>query len=314
MEQDAPVLIIGPPRSGTTLLATMLNAHPRLFVANETKVLINLLPGPGKPHRPLSKARAATMLRQLELNELMGAAPLPRYSDLFAQADEPTVPTFLQELFRHLARREGKSRWGEKTAVAYRNLEAIRCAFPNACFLGLERAPEEIAASYERIVPKWGSIGGMTHWIDFRRAVARQDSAFRIHLVSYPELVREPEDTLRRVCEFLDEEFCPQMLQFHRTRRAAELKQSPEFAGASMPLRQRANAPMAIPGGTRGRVMRWLIDVGNHAKTRATGPRPLERLLRIGLYCRAAAWEIRQPDFRQRIARKLTSGGIGGRV
>ena len=302
-EQDAPILIIGPPRSGTTLLATMLNAHPHLFVANEAKVFVRLLPRAGNVQTPLSEERAASVLRELERNEMSAHAPLPRAEEMLAGARETTVPEFLRELFRRLAAREGKRRWGEKTAVAYRNLDAIRAAFPDARFLGLDREPEQIADSYERMVPKWGALGGLVHWIDYHRAVARQDATFEIRRVSYGRLVEEPEDTLRGVCAFVGEEYVPEMLQFHRTARARQLSGSPVFSGASRPLYQHSRRSSPGTSGFHGGLMRRLVEVGKHAGATTLQPQLWERVVRCSLWVRASLWEIRQPDFWRRIIR-----------
>ena len=37
-----PLFLIGSPRSGTTLLAKILNSHPRVLITNETAVFLQL--------------------------------------------------------------------------------------------------------------------------------------------------------------------------------------------------------------------------------------------------------------------------------
>jgi hypothetical protein len=299
----APILIIGPPRSGSTLLATMLNAHPRLFIANEAKVLVTLLPRASTYGTSLSKEVVAEILRDLEQNELAHHAPLPRAEELLPAMGPPTVSALIRRLFQLLAHREGKARWGEKTAVAYRRLDEIRRSFPEACLIALDRDPWQIASSYDKRIPKWGALGGLMDWIDYRRALARQGSSFQIHIVSYEKLVTKPEDTLREVCAYLGEDFCPTMLEFHRTERAAKLKTSPEFAGASRPLFAPPKPSAHLRQGIRSRLIQTLIDTGHRTNSRALRPGLWELLLRAGLFARASLWELRQPDFRYRLFR-----------
>lgn len=300
----APVLIIGPPRSGSTLLATMLNAHPRLFIANEAKVFVQWLPG--ALDQPVGEPLADKLIADLESNELEGLAPLPGGREVLNRAADKTMPGFLRALFEMLADREGKARWGEKTAVAYRALAEIRSAFPDAQLLALDRDPQQIAASFDKMIPKWGGLGGLLEWIDFRRAVT--ESAAPIHMVSYQGLIRDPEGTLRQVCAFLGEEFDPAMLEYFKTPRAKALEASPVFAGASRPIDPEKQQAAPVLQGIRGRLAQWLLEVGNRSGDGLMRPSWGERILRAMLFVKATAWELGQPDFTHRVFRRLRRG------
>jgi hypothetical protein len=293
-----PVLIIGPPRSGTTLLATMLNAHPRIFVAHEAKVFVKLLPRSRSYGSALSVDTAGGILRDLETNELLSYAPLPTPGQVSGRMSERTIPALIRSLFELLAEREGKARWGEKTAVAYRQLDAIRAAYPDALLMGMDRDPLQIASSYQKTIPKWGALGGLTNWIDYRRALARQVSAFPFHVVSYDNLTSSPEEELRRVCAYIGEEFHPAMLDFHRTERAARLKGSREFGGVARGLFRPAPPDDRLRRGFQGRMVNMLLAAGSAAR-----PGWRERVLRAGLFVRALLWDLRQPEFRRRLQR-----------
>ena len=148
-------------------------------------------------------------------------------------------------MFELLAQHEGKARWGEKTAVAYRQLNAIRRAFPDAKLIALDRDPLQIAASYDKMIPKWGALGGLMDWIEFRRAI----TGGGIHMVPYEGLIGDPAGTLRQVCEFLEEEFSASMLEYFKTQRAKMLEASPVFAGAARPInREKLPEAPAISG------------------------------------------------------------------
>ncbi|HSJ30315.1 MAG TPA: sulfotransferase [Longimicrobiales bacterium] len=246
--QSRPILIIGAPRSGTTLLATMLNAHPDIFVANETKLLIDFLPD--------DTSASTDHVSSQRLAEEAGARglALAPAADIAGPASAPDSAAEMRRLFMGAAELQGKRRWGEKTAVAYRRLPAIARHFPDACFIGLERDVADVAASYERINPTWGAAGGVLHWLQFRRAVARQGPGFRFLLVRYEDLVLNTELTLRRLCDFVGEPFHAAMLRHHETERARDLSRSPEFAGASNAVYTGAVSP------ERPTAPRWLIE------------------------------------------------------
>jgi hypothetical protein len=119
-------------------------------------------------------------------------------------------------------------------------------------------------------------------------------------------LTAAPEEELRRVCEYVGEEFHPAMLEFHRTKRAAQLRDKPEFSNVSRGLFQPAAPDAQLGGGLRGRIATRLVETGHRAAA-GLSPDPAlpERGLRACLFARAALWEVRQPQFRDRIRRRI---------
>lgn len=243
-----PILIIGAPRSGTTLLATMLNAHPDVFLANETKLLIDFLPENPGPIEVETVARR--LLAAAEERELVD---LPTLSELVDGAQGTDVAGIVRRLFETMARTRGKERWGEKTAVAYRRLPVIVRDFPDACYIGLDRNLPKVAASYARINPQWGPEGGLLHWLDYHRTLARHGRGLGILRVRYEQLVDDPPLALREVCRFVGVPFDPAMLQHHLTTRARDLGRAEEFAGASRPVYRRSeqDGPDPLPAWLR---------------------------------------------------------------
>lgn len=288
---DAPILIVGAPRSGTTLLATMLNAHPRLYLANETKLLIDFLPDDTYPVGDPDQ----TGERLVQAAESRGIRGTPS-PDVLANDDRADMATLIRRLFEAVAREHGKERWGEKTAVAYRRLPAIHRAFPDALYIGLHRSLSNVAASYARINPQWGSAGGLLHWLDFHRAVARQGRDFRFHLVRYEELVSDTAGTLREVCDFVGLDYDPVMLEHHRTERAKRLATAPEFAGAARPVHRPTEEAPPLPG--------WMLR---------SAERHVARLLREKRPVRRPVWEpvLRTLVYARLPLREARAEGVG---
>jgi hypothetical protein len=285
-----PVLIIGAPRSGTTLLATMLNAHPRLFVANEAKILLHVLRRVRDPHAPVSRAELAGLLERAGKRELSGYAPLPALEQVLPEDAQPTYANLLNGLFAALARSEHKVRWGEKTAVAYRGLASLASAFPDARFIAVFRDPIDVARSYAKVNPKWGRIGALVHLTEFHRALALHRSAIALHIVDYRQLVTHPDSTLREICAFIGEDYSPQMLAFDTTARARNLSASPVFSGASRPLYNRSSTAADVDP-----VLKWAMPIYTWHVTRIAAGRttvPLWEWVVKGLvYARAAVYQ-----------------------
>lgn len=305
MSESRPILIIGAPRSGTTLLATMLNAHPNIFLANESKLLIDFLPD--AESRQDSVALADALVAEAQARAVTRAlSPSETTSE-----QDSDVAQLLRRLFGTAAFQRGKRRWGEKTAVAYRRLPAIVRAFPDACYIGVERDLVGMSTSYARINPKWGASGALVHWIDFKRSIARQGRDFPILLVDYESLVSTPERTLNEVCRFIGEDFDPAMLRYYETPRARSLQDSPEFAGAGRPLYSRGRARSEANG-----IPHWLLEstlrYGRSLARHREYVRPpaWEPFLRTFVNLRAAVWEARHggvPSTLDKIKRSLAS-------
>lgn len=229
-------VIVGAPRSGTTLLRLMLDAHPELAIPPETSFVTAAaaLAGSGADLR----ARFVETITAFPPN-----APnwhdfgVPREALADAvQALEPfTVADGLRAFYRLYAQRFGKSRWGEKTPDYSFHIGTIAALLPEARFIHLIRDGRDVAASWRQ---QWFSPGHEPEvlaqaWAD-RVQAARSAGARSAHYteVSYEELVARPETVLRRLCGFLDlpwssqvlnhQERAPRRLGEHRARVALD--------------------------------------------------------------------------------------------
>lgn len=217
MLSDEPIFIVGVPRSGTTLLASILSAHGRLACGPETAFFASL--AAGEPLlRPGDWPGAAISFA--ESTRLEGESLLERYDvsrqelrGLLADA-EPDPVGVLKALGEVTARRAGKARWMEKSPVHLLYVRQIRWWFPLAPIVRIVRDPRDVALSLTRV--PWGPgdlIGGLLYW---RRFHERSRSFFESDPISftvrYEDLVERPKETLRQVCSFLGEEPEPGML------------------------------------------------------------------------------------------------------
>jgi len=291
-----PILIIGAPRSGTTLLTTMLNAHPNIFMANEAKIFVRILPHMDKYPSPIDERTANSIIKRLETQELYYLSPLPTVAEILQGHTNMDLTMFLRALFEALASREGKKRWGEKTAVAYRQLNLICKSFPDAHLLAVERNPYEMAASYIKINPKWGALGALIHWLDFKRAIAREISPkSKILIVSYEKLVTHPDSALREACNHIGEKFDVAMLDFYKTARANSLASDKTYAGPARPLYRPPGPPDYLHHGLKGTIIHHLISGAPRIERR---PTLLYLIVKTWVYIHAVLWEIKNKILR----------------
>ena len=228
-------MIVGAPRSGTTLLRFMLDAHPALAIPPETGFVAACAQLKGR----------GESLRQRFLATVLNFPPdAPGWSDFqIAEEDfrarvseiEPfTVAAGLRAFYQLYASRCGKPRCGDKTPMYCLHLAAIEKILPEAHFLHLIRDGRDTALSLR---PMWFSPGGdirtlATYWREAVTTARAQGARCRHYIeVRYEDLVLRPAEVLARVCDFLDLSFDGGMLNYYE--RAA--KRLEEHRGRTRP-------------------------------------------------------------------------------
>lgn len=216
-EADRPVLILGCPRSGTTLLRVMLNAHPRIAVPPETRFLIPAYVRRGR-FGDLRKPRGRRRLVRFVVDR-----PTSRFGRLGLEAEAaraamtaapPTLGSVLAAGFAGYAARFGKARWGDKRPFYYSFVDELDRLFPRAQFVHVVRDGRACVASLKRPPFDYSSERAMVTWLNAVtscRQAARRLGPGRYHELRYEDLVAEPEKELRRLCDFLGEEYDPAM-------------------------------------------------------------------------------------------------------
>lgn len=213
----APFLV-GVPRSGTTLLRLMLDAHPALAIPPETGFGVLLT-------NPAVVAGGPV--------ELLGAVTsLPTWPDLGFERDQLlarlrrvrpwSAADGVRTIFTAYAQRHGKPRWGDKTPVHVRHMSTIARHLPEAHFVNIVRDGRDVAASVRDLPISPGGIEAIAlDWRDqIRDARVQAVSLSHYREVRYEQLVADPEAVLRELCACLALDFDPAMLRAHE--RAAE--------------------------------------------------------------------------------------------
>jgi len=249
--QPPAPFIVGLGRSGTTLLRLMLDAHPGLAIPPETHFLPDLI--------RQCRNRADTCPVFLEkLRQAQNLSDFHLSWDSLEQRVGDLEPFSLGEgirvFYRLYAERFGKARWGDKTPGYEARMKLIGELLPEARFIHVIRDGRDRALSLRKVY--WGaqSVTDMANqWVRRIRAARRQARHLPHYLeIRYEDLVREPEQTLRKVCEYIELDFDPVMLEFHRTgaERIAELEDLPpggKQAPASAQLRRSIHPLAARP-------------------------------------------------------------------
>lgn len=197
-----PIFVVGMPRSGTTLVESILAAHSRVFGGGELPALYDIY------EELLAVARS------------QGVAAAR--SRLVADA-ENWRQRYLAALPEH-----GNSAYVvDKQPLNFRGIALLRMLFPHAPVFWMRRHPVDVGLSIYRhkFAKRWpcahrladiGHYYGVhermfSYWLDRFGA--------SIQVVDYAELVRNAEPAIRKLLAAADLEFEPACLQPHQTRR-----------------------------------------------------------------------------------------------
>ena len=229
VSDTAPVLVGGCGRSGTTLLAAMLDSHARLCCGPESR----LFPNPG-----VNPDRLAELyhIPGDEVRRLISASG--------------SKGQFIESFAAAYCQRSGKARWAEKTPGNVRSLDYIFERFPRAKFIHMIRDGRDVVCSL-RTHPKYKLVKGervetgirrpvrpcAERWVRYVRAGLRWRGDPRYAEVRYEELVADTAGTLRRVTEFLGEPWDDAMLRYYeRQPGSAEGLRAIQNPGADRPV------------------------------------------------------------------------------
>jgi hypothetical protein len=241
---DRPVIIGGCPRSGTTLLRTMLHCHPELAIPRETRFVIEAWDRRkrfGDLHDADNRRRLARWIFAREKSDAdrFGLDPDAAVERLVAAP--PTLGSLLAMCFVMYAEKDGKARWGDKRPKYAARMTAVWDLFPSAHFVNVVRDPRACVASMRalgwydgRIAPAvelWErSLNTVNDW---RPKLA----ADQLLEVRYEDLVADPEAILGRVASFcgLDAggDAMGRMLAYHRRE---EVRSERYHANVARPL------------------------------------------------------------------------------
>lgn len=236
-----PFFVVSAPRSGSTLLRLMLDAHPQLAVPPPGWLFDLVYPylySYGDLGQPANLLALAEDMLQAPTVGKWPVKPEPR--DLVRAAPRPTFAGLYEALHVAYANAEGKQRWGEKTPRNAFWIDEIRALFPDAQFIHIVRDGRDQAIDIsDSLLWPYSVYSGANLWQRYVSAV--RESATRLPVdayfeIRYEDLCAEPETRIRRLCEFLREDFDPRMLAPHETRSARAWSEHPLHAKTAQPI------------------------------------------------------------------------------
>ncbi len=211
-ESELPVLIVGMPRSGTSLIEQILASHPRVFGAGELDAI-------GRIVAALPKA----------LGDLAG------YPDCATLLDAAAACRFGEEYVSRLRVVGGDAlRVTDKMPGNFLNLGFVALLLPNARIIHCRRQPLDVCLScyfqhFTSVMPfTWNLSDLGRYYRDYERLMAHWRKVLPLSMleIDYEELIDNQEETSRRIVDFVGLEWDDACLEFHKTDRPVKTASS----------------------------------------------------------------------------------------
>ncbi|MGD1855758.1 MAG: sulfotransferase [Leptolyngbyaceae cyanobacterium] len=217
-----PVFIVGCPRSGTTLLQSLLASHSEIASFPESKFFVDLVWLPEETSRRYALGLVSKRLRStLEL--FLEAVDRPDLKRKLPKLPlvQPYVHSF-KLILSELTQSQDKSIWLEKTPEHLMRLKYVERYMPEARIIHIVRSGTDVVASLYDIAHRypehWGHTfstvdGCIKRWTD-DIAISHEYLEKPNHtLVHYEQLVANPANEVRRLCKFVGVPFEEQMIE-----------------------------------------------------------------------------------------------------
>ena len=208
-----PFFVVGSARSGTTLLRVILNAHPEVTVPPESRFVTELWRGD-------RDVEVGAFLDALAEHRQFRSWNLP-IDDIRAQLQGAGVVPYVRAIeaaYVAYAKRASKPLWGDKTPRYIEHIPFLDELFPAGRFVHLVRDGRDVALSYANVPfgPKTVAKAAALWARRVRTGVAdgRPLGGSRYMELRYEDLVSEPDARVKAMCEFLEIEFVPEMMEY----------------------------------------------------------------------------------------------------
>lgn len=216
---SSPIFIGGLDRTGKTLMRLMLSAHSKIAITRRTYLWPKYnnkfgdLKQPENLNRCLVEILDSKTIANFELDG-------DRIRELFLKGNA-TYPRLFAIILMQFADSQGKTRWGEQMGMIEQYADLIISAYPDAKIIHMIRDPRDrYTEKFADQNSKPGKVGWETErWL---KSISLADRNLQRYpdnylVLRYESFTSQPEETMRKVCDFIGEYYEQNMLTMENT-------------------------------------------------------------------------------------------------
>ncbi len=232
---NKPLFVIGSPRSGTTLVRIMINAHPNLLIPPENGGAIIYWYDKYKDWA--KKDLQSNRVRQY-VDDLLSTKKIDTWhlakEDVLQMIHELEPDNYAAlSACAYLAygkkTQNNLHTWGDKNNFLIKHIDTLYELYPDAYFLYFIRDGRDVACSYKALSNK--KISGQyapnlpsnaseiaNHWVNNNEAALKSFEKIpenQLLTCYYEDLVQNTEQEAKRICNFVGEPYSTQMLNYN---------------------------------------------------------------------------------------------------
>lgn len=221
-----PFFIVGVGRSGTTLLQSMMNAHPEICFPPEIHFVCKYIAN-RRAHRIFNAGGLdllAKHLRDDKYVKQLGVDINKALEPFYLRQQRFSFANLFKQILCLYGNRKGKSRIGEKDPKNLEYLSEIKKAFPEAHIIHLIRDPRDVVVSRQKA--NWSKnrsffahVFACREQLKICRSKGIKLFKERYHEIFYENLIAEPEGTLKKLCDRIGVKYNGAMLNFQKAAR-----------------------------------------------------------------------------------------------
>ena len=223
--ENGMFFVVGCGRSGTTLMKSMLNAHPQIYLPHETSFFTGVSRGSFGTDATTVDEKIELMISKWWLADMRLSKESIRKH--LGQQEGSWRNLFIA-MMASLANDQAFRCFGEKTVNHVEYADELLNAYPSCRMIQVLRDPRAAFASFRAAPIGSNEVSQFVKdWTMAAEVDERLNANPRYHRVQFEHLILEPERIARSLCEFLKIEFDPGMMEFHKRK---EPGYSPEQA------------------------------------------------------------------------------------
>ena len=227
----SPLIVVGMPRSGSTLLTRILNESPDLFIVNDFYYLqyVDSVNGFTSVDNELSQTLAKEVLDRIKARIERLDSPELECGLYFSESNERELENFvrdncqkdtftwselLEKIMTFSASLIDKKKWGYNTPQDYLHIDRLEKHFPQAKFIYLMRDPRAVLRSYKNVqsngyheTNRYHPIIQTLAWRTAMQSFLTRKSHNNCILIRYEDLIGNTDRELSRIGQFIGTQF-----------------------------------------------------------------------------------------------------------